>query len=608
MVKENPNGCIAKSCCGKRALRRMEEQQNDAETKKKMFLKKVDSFRGKPEKHVFEDNVLKEKKKKMGRCEKWWAYSSRTVKWTVGFALVNLGFAVYGFIKAAITKPFMPTSYFFAKAGGGMLNFNCSVILVPVLRNLLSWLRTTPVNQLVPLDDNIIFHKIIFVGICAGATLHIVSHYLTYSDAAYENPDATGGSGLLSYAFFTFEGFTGHLILFFMLLMMVTALERCRRRSHKICCCWTVGGYTLFWTVHKLWMPCMFLLLLHGKKFWSYVTWPLLLTILEKVIQSYRAKQEVELIEARSLPSDVLTIKFRVKDGAKFRYKAGQYIYINCPDVSLKEWHPFTLSSAPEDEYLSCHIRCSKRLDWCYPFRKAINPDDSKLRRFDKVRHAPATHQKKKSSSRAAAKIRPMQGNDNKQPVIRIDGPYGSASEEVFEYRSLMMVGAGIGVTPFSSIMRSMSLRRKQQKAIGGRGQPMPRTHFYWLCRSRFEFDAFKDLMRNDISSNSEIAKSFTFHLYMSGETEISDAKFQAELKDYGRWAQLFTGRPRWDRIFQEIRKENLGQETGVFLCGPPPIAADLRRCSKKYSDDRVANMREGKEGGTYFTFHQENF
>ena len=94
----------------------------------------------------------------------------------------------------------------------------------------------------------------------------------------------------------------------------------------------------------------------------------------------------------------------------------------------------------------------------------------------------------------------------------------------------------------------------------------------------------------------------------MSGETEISDAKFQAELKDYGRWAQLFTGRPRWDRIFQEIRKENLGQETGVFLCGPPPIAADLQRCSKKYSDDRVANMREGKEGGTYFTFHQENF
>ena len=94
----------------------------------------------------------------------------------------------------------------------------------------------------------------------------------------------------------------------------------------------------------------------------------------------------------------------------------------------------------------------------------------------------------------------------------------------------------------------------------------------------------------------------------MSGETEISDVNFQAELKDYGRWAQLFTGRPRWDRIFQEIRKENLGREIGVFLCGPPAIAADLRKCSKKYSDDRVANKRDHIEDGTYFTFHQENF
>ena len=27
------------------------------------------------------------------------------------------------------------------------------------------------------------------------------------------------------------------------------------------------------------------------------------------------------------------------------------------------------------------------------------------------------------------------------QPVIRVDGPYGSASEEVFDYNTLMLVG-----------------------------------------------------------------------------------------------------------------------------------------------------------------------
>ena len=55
------------------------------------------------------------------------------------------------------------------------------------------------------------------------------------------------------------------------------------------------------------------------------------------------------------------------------------------------------------------------------------------------------------------------------------------------------------------------------------------------------------------------------------------------------------------------IRQENLGKEIGVFLCGPPPIAADLKKCCKKYSDDMIAKKKEGLEG-TCFVFHQENF
>lgn len=40
--------------------------------------------------------------------------------------------------------------------------------------------------------------------------------------------------------------------------------------------------------------------------------------------------------------------------------------------------------------------------------------------------------------------------------VFRIDGPFGSASEEVFDYEAVMLVGAGIGVTPFASILKSV--------------------------------------------------------------------------------------------------------------------------------------------------------
>lgn len=39
---------------------------------------------------------------------------------------------------------------------------------------------------------------------------------------------------------------------------------------------------------------------------------------------------------------------------------------------------------------------------------------------------------------------------------VAIDGPFGTASEDVFRYDVVMLVGAGIGVTPFASILKSV--------------------------------------------------------------------------------------------------------------------------------------------------------
>ena len=36
-------------------------------------------------------------------------------------------------------------------------------------------------------------------------------------------------------------------------------------------------------------------------------------------------------------------------------------------------------------------------------------------------------------------------------PRIMVDGPFGSASEDFLKYDTVLLVGAGIGVTPFAS-------------------------------------------------------------------------------------------------------------------------------------------------------------
>merc|ERR1712050_551850 len=46
---------------------------------------------------------------------------------------------------------------------------------------------------------------------------------------------------------------------------------------------------------------------------------------------------------------------------------------------------------------------------------------------------------------------------------MRLDGPHGAPSELVWKHSVVMLVGAGIGVTPFASILRSIQLRHRPE-------------------------------------------------------------------------------------------------------------------------------------------------
>ena len=47
-----------------------------------------------------------------------------------------------------------------------------------------------------------------------------------------------------------------------------------------------------------------------------------------------------------------------------------------------------------------------------------------------------------------------------------IDGPYGTATREIFETEHAVLIGAGIGVTPMASILQSIMYRYKESKRI----------------------------------------------------------------------------------------------------------------------------------------------
>ena len=51
-------------------------------------------------------------------------------------------------------------------------------------------------------------------------------------------------------------------------------------------------------------------------------------------------------------------VKLVIKKPAYLNHRPGDYVFVNIPAIANSEWHPFTISSAPEDKScLTLHIR-----------------------------------------------------------------------------------------------------------------------------------------------------------------------------------------------------------------------------------------------------------
>jgi NADPH oxidase len=118
--------------------------------------------------------------------------------------------------------------------------------------------------------------------------------------------------------------------------------------------------------------------------------------MIERVIREIRARFDTTVTKMIIHPSKVIEIQFRKPS---FKQLSGQYAFICCPDISPYQWHPFTLTSAQQEDYASVHVRIVG--DWTQALEKLIVRKDGVIA---------------------------------KPPKILIDGPYGTASEDLFKY------------------------------------------------------------------------------------------------------------------------------------------------------------------------------
>jgi predicted ferric reductase len=141
--------------------------------------------------------------------------------------------------------------------------------------------------------------------------------------------------------------------------------------------------------------------------------------------------------------------------------------------VSIWQYHPFTLTSAPEEDYISVHIRMVG--NFTKAFGKALGCNTEKK----------ADEKGGKGENSNEVALRQI------LPRVYIDGPFGSASEDVFKFEVAVLVGAGIGVTPFASILKSIWYRMNYPQ---GRTR-LRKVYFFWVCRDFGSFEWFRSLL-----------------------------------------------------------------------------------------------------------------
>ncbi|KAJ2770426.1 hypothetical protein IWQ57_002668 [Coemansia nantahalensis] len=192
-------------------------------------------------------------------------------------------------------------------------------------------------------------------------------------------------------------------------------------------------------------------------------------------------------------------------------------------------------------------------------------------------------------------------------PHVLVDGPFGSASEDAFNHEITMLFCAGIGCTPFASVLKSIWYRL----SYPGRAFRLRKVYFFWTQRDTSSFEWFQDLLKaieegddarmvaGNTDSMIEIHTYLTGNLSMAQMTHVHMNVGEVDPITGLRSPTNF-GRPNLDLIFRAVAHEHPASDVGVFFCGPHKMGSTIETAAKKWSG-------EGQDG-TKFYYNKENF
>ncbi|SPO00580.1 probable NADPH oxidase heavy chain subunit [Cephalotrichum gorgonifer] len=494
-------------------------------------------------------------------------------------------------------------SVWISRGAGLVLSIDGTLILLPVCRTVVRWIR--PKVRWLPLDENIWFHRQVAYAMLLFTVIHTAAHYVNFYNVERTQLRPLNAV-TIHYA--DAGGVTGHVMLLCMLLMYTTAHAKIRQQS-----------FETFWYTHHLFIPFLLGLYTHttgcfvrdtanayspfaGKDYWDHCIgylgwrWELFagaLYLAERLYREIRAARDTKITRVVRHPYDVVEIQFSKPN---FRYKAGQWLFLQVPSVSRYQWHPFTITSCPYDPYVSVHVR--QVGDFTRALGDAVGAGEAQAKLYEDEFVDP----------NAMYEVALMNGQE--MPPIRIDGPYGAPAEDVFENEIAVLIGTGIGVTPWAAILKNIWHLRN------GPNPPtrLRRVEFIWVCKDTTSFEWFHSLLSSLEMQSADAARLpgasdefLRIHTYLTQKLDANTAQ-NIVLNSVGADTDPLTelrsrtnfGRPNFKRILGAmadgiVNRTYMGgldgdmhTTVGVYFCGPSVAARDINQACKEATTQDV--------------------
>ncbi|XP_045783911.1 NADPH oxidase 4-like [Maniola jurtina] len=540
-----------------------------------------------------------------------------------------------------------------------VLNLCCALVLVPLCKKLNQVLYRA-MSKLCPglfffwLERAKSFHMTVAITLVMFAVVHSVSHFVNLWNFSRNYDEEREEINMASYKnqsplrlLMSVAGVTGTSMLIIVLSMGVTSTRFVRRRV-----------YNAFWYTHQLYLPFMLLLMIHPlsgvlkeevfdensamnthtnvssqykPKFapiksmtWLWMALPLICFFLDLLWRIFsRNLARVRILNVSHMAGRTISLTLSCPH-EQFSCRKGQYILMQCLDVSVLEWHPFTAVEIPTQSQRLFVIWIKVKGDWTESLEKLINE----------------------------------RGPNNL--TILIDGPFSSPMEGVCASKVAICIAAGVGITPFVSVLKDL--------LINPRSRLPGRIHLIWIVRHESELiwiaklanDTIMQLRNanrpdrlhlelyvtntNEIDTKNENkynkARAIT-HIVVDDKGTLSHVIDRSERNDNDEKTTLLTphlkrngcvfsgnniiksdkciiaqkyniskkyplvgcrvkrGRPHWDRVFGYWIHLYPEEHLNLYCCGPKKLVKMLRSKCKYYSS-RLTKTR--------FTFIHEGF